>query len=106
MTKDNFIENLLSSGWKKDRSNHGYYFKRSESKFNCLTNERSPNIGIKIFEAIHNNTTHQSFSINIRAESNLGKWVDTGFYSISFEEDFNLDELVLKTISSWEALNR
>ena len=105
MTTDEAVKILLDNGYKGDKYSANdkeviSFYKRTESS-ECQCNKRSPNIGVNIFDI----DGHIFMTINIKAESVSGRWVDTGYYSESIESLVNLKEMEYTITKSWECYN-
>ena len=110
MNHDEAKKLLVERGYKFDSTMNlepdtYYYYKRIKGATECRLNERSPSVGISIYDTMHNDINYISMKVNLRAETVTGDWCDIGWYSMPLDrlEDLSTFEYLIEMM--WEKLN-
>lgn len=107
------FEQLLADGWREypvDYQDAGmqkrHFQKRTNSRFNCQCNENPPSINAYWHQLNLNGSDHESWKLEVRAETKSRQWVNFQVYAIA-PEDFPQvrDAEVARLIRCWEAAN-
>lgn len=87
-----------------DRGFDWYACKRSESKRECTSNEKPPQIVVNPFKHTYGDATVESVTVDVTACFN-GLWWKLEAYSLSPKETIKeLDKIEASLVKAWEAL--
>lgn len=100
------IDKLVADGWKEYKTgepNKRSWFKSFGGKYDCVCNDKVPDITLTLFELHHAGMDYSGWTAELRAEPNQGAWIDFQCYSMN--DLSNLDIEIKKLYAAWNAIN-